>query len=246
MKIAVAGGTGVVGKPTVDAVRGAGNEAIVLSRSQGVDLLTRKGLDAALAGVDAVIDTTNVTTLKAQASTEFFTTATKNLIDAASDAGVRHLVSLSIVGIDQMPYDYYAGKLAQEKVVEASLVPWTIQRATQFHEFAAQLFTRGKVGPLHLAPRARTQPIAARDVGERLAVLAAGEAQGRVADLAGPQEEALDEMIKSYARSIGHRGWMPSVNLPTKQMKGMRDGLALPGTGAILTTQTFSEWLAAH
>lgn len=244
MKIAIAGGTGVVGRPTAVAVQNAGHEAVVLSRSQGVDLITRKGLDAALNGVDVVIDTANVTTLKADAAIEFFTTATGNLIRAAADAGVSHVVLLSIVGIDRMPYDYYAGKVAQEKVVEESPVPWTIQRATQFHEFAAQTFARGKVGPLHLAPRARVQPIAARDVGERLAVLAAGDPQGRAADIAGPREEALDEMIKAYARSIGHRGWIPSIDLPTKQMKGMRMGLALPGDDAQLSTQTYAQWLA--
>lgn len=245
MKIVVAGGTGVVGQHTVAAVRAAGNEAVVLSRSHGIDLITKEGLDAALDGADAVIDTSNVTTLKADAATEFFTTATGNLIAAAADAGVGHIVLLSIVGIDQMPYDYYAGKLAQEKVVEASPVPWTILRATQFHEFARQMFARAKIGPFRVAPRARTQPIAARDVGEHLAALAASDPQGRALDLAGPREEALDAMIKAYARSIGHRGWIPSIKVPTEQMKSMRAGLALPGPDAVLSGPTFAEWLAA-
>ncbi|EED6098067.1 NAD(P)H-binding protein, partial [Salmonella enterica subsp. enterica serovar Typhimurium] len=96
------------------------------------------------------------------------------LVCAAADAGVPHVVLLSIVGVDRIPYDYYAGKVAQEKVVQASAVPWTILRATQFHEFAAQMFDRARLGPLHLAPRARTQPIAAQEVGARLAQLAAG------------------------------------------------------------------------
>lgn len=244
MKIAIAGGTGVVGQYTVDAVRNAGHDAIVLSRSHGVDLISRKGLDAALVGADAVIDTANVTTLKADAAIEFFTTATDNLITSAAKAGVRHLVLLSIVGIDQMPHDYYAGKVAQERVVESSKVPWSIQRATQFHEFAAQMFDRAKFGPFRVAPRARTQPVAARDVGERLAALAAGTPQGRALDIAGPREEALDAMVKAYARSIGHRGWIPSINVPTEQMKGMRAGYALPGPETMLTTQTFAEWLA--
>ncbi|MGM7669068.1 SDR family oxidoreductase [Microbacterium sp. A93] len=246
MKIAVAGGTGVVGRRAVDAVQAAGNEAVVLSRSQGVDLITGKGLDAALAGVDAVIDTANVSTLKADAAIKFFTTASGKLVRAAADAGARHVVLLSIVGIDRMPHDYYAGKVAQEKVYEGSPVPWTILRATQFHEFAAQLFARGKVGPLHLAPRARVQPIAAREVGAHLADLAAGDPQERTRDLAGPREEALDAMIKAYARAEGHRAWISSINLPTAQMKGMRAGYALPGPGAALGRQTFAEWLTAH
>ncbi len=244
MKIAVAGGTGVVGSRTVEAARASGHEVVVLSRAQGVDLVTGAGLEAALARVDAVIDTANISTLKAADAIEFFTAATGNLVSAAADAGVRHVVLLSIVGIDRIPYDYYAGKLAQEKIVQASRVPWTIQRATQFHEFAAQTYAIAKAGPLHLAPNARTQPVAAAEVGERLAAIAAGEARGRAADFAGPQEESLAEMIRAYARSRGHRGWIPAVNLPTKQLKGMRAGLALPQQGADLGQQTFAEWLA--
>jgi len=246
VRIAVAGGTGVVGARTVEAVQAAGHDAVVLSRSRGVDLISGRGLDAALVGVDAVIDTANVSTLKADAAIEFFETASGNLVRAAEEAGARHVVLLSIVGIDRMPHDYYAGKIAQEKVFESSPVPWTILRATQFHEFAAQLFARGKVGPIHLAPRARVQPIAAREVGERLAALAAGAPEGRARDLAGPREEALDAMIKAYARSEGHRGWIPSINLPTAQMKGMRAGYALPRPGAALGHQTFAEWLTAR
>ncbi|MFB7883741.1 SDR family oxidoreductase [Microbacterium sp. NPDC056057] len=243
MRIAVAGGTGVVGSHVVEAVRADGHDAVVLSRGTGVDLTTGAGLDAALDGVDAVIDTANVSTLSADAATRFFQTATGNLVAAAAQARVPHVVLLSIVGIDRMPYDYYAGKLAQERVVEAASVPWTILRATQFHEFAAQLFDRAKVGPLHVAPRARVQPVAAREVGAYLARLAAGAPQGRAADLAGPHEERLDDMVKAYARRTGHGGWIPSVSLPGAQMKGMRAGLALPGDGAVLGVQPFAEWL---
>ena len=243
MRIAVAGGTGVVGSHVVEAVRADGHDAVVLSRGTGVDLTTGAGLDAALDGVDAVIDTANVSTLSADAATRFFQTATGNLVAAAAQARVPHVVLLSIVGIDRMPYDYYAGKLAQERVVEAASVPWTILRATQSHEFAAQLFHRAKVGPLHVARRARGQPVAAREVGAHLARLATGAPQGRAADLAGPQEERLDDMVKAYARRTGHGGWIPSVSLPGAQMKGMRAGLALPGDGAVIGVQPFAEWL---
>lgn len=246
MKIAVAGGTGAVGRHTVDAVRSTGHEAVVLSRSHGVDLVTGKGLDAALTGVDAVIDVASVGTLKAATAIEFFTAATGNLVSAAADAGAAHIVLLSIVGIDRIPYDYYAGKIAQEKVVEGSRLPWTILRATQFHEFAAQMFATAKIGPLHVAPRARTQPVAAREVAARLADLAAGEPQGRVKDLAGPREEQLSDMIRAYARHEGYRGWIPALNVPGPQMAGMRAGDALPGPDANFGTETFGQWLAAR
>lgn len=243
MRIAVAGGTGTAGSATIDALRRAGHDAVALSRSTGVDLRSGDGLDAALAGVGAVVDTANVSTLSAAEATKYFTAATGNLIAAAQRAGVRHVVVLSIIGIDRIPHDYYAGKLAQERVVEASAVPWSILRATQFHEFAGQLFERAKLGPLHVAPRARVQPVAAREVGEHLAALAAGDAQGHARDFAGPREEQLDEMVRAYARREGNRGWIPSVNLPGGQMKGMRAGLALPGPDAELGRETFAEWL---
>lgn len=233
-----------MGSRTVEAARAAGHDAVVLSRSQGVDLVSGAGLAAALEGVDAVIDTANVSTLKASAAIEFFTAASGNLASAAADAGVRHLVLLSIVGIDRIPYDYYAGKIAQEKVVRTSRVPWTIQRATQFHEFAGQMYAQAAFGPLHLAPKARTQPVAAREVGERLVTIASGEPLGNANDFAGPGEESLAEMIRAYAGSEGHRAWIPAVSIPTKQMKGMRAGLALPGPGADLGVQTFAEWVA--
>ena len=243
MRIAVAGGTGVVGSHVVDALRAEGNDAVVLSRRTGVDLTAGAGLDAALDGVDAVIDTANVTTVSAGVATRFFEAATGNLVAAAARARVAHVVLLSIVGIDRIPHDYLAGKLAQERVVETGTVPWTILRATQFHEFAGQVFDRAKVGPLHVAPRGRVQPVAAREVGAHLAALAAGAPQGRAADLAGPREERLDDMVKAYARRTGHGGWIPSVSLPGGQMKGMRAGLGLPGPGAVLGTETFAQWL---
>ncbi|WP_426321532.1 SDR family oxidoreductase [Microbacterium sp. E-13] len=243
MRIAVAGGTGAVGSQVVNALRANGHDAVVLSRSTGVDLLTGEGLDAALDGADAVIDTANVSTLSADAAIRFFQAATGNLLAAAARAGVAHAVLLSIVGIDRMPHDYYAGKIAQERVVEEADVPWTILRATQFHEFAAQLYDRARLGPLHVAPRARVQPIAAHEVGAHLASLAAGAPRGRTPDLAGPREERLDEMVKAFARRSGRRGWIPSVNLPGAQMKGMRAGFALPGDDAVIGSQTFADWL---
>lgn len=246
MRIAVAGGTGTVGRHTVEAVRTAGHDAVVLSRSQGVDLVTGQGLDDALAGADAVVDVASIETLKASAAIEFFTAATGNLVSAASNAGVGQVVLLSIVGIDRIPYDYYAGKIAQEKIVEASRVPWTILRATQFHEFAEQMFARAKLGPVHIAPNARTQPVAASEVGARLAALAAADPQGRVRDLAGPREEQLSDMVRAFARRTGFRGWIPRLNVPGPQMAGMRAGHALPGPDADLGRQSFAEWLAAR
>ncbi|NUT57281.1 MAG: NAD(P)H-binding protein, partial [Agromyces sp.] len=138
MRIAVAGGTGTVGRHAVEAARGRGHEVVVLTRSNGIDLVSGTGLDEALRGVDVVIDASNLVSTSAKKTSAFFTTVTRNLLAAEERAGVRHHVSLSIVGVDRAPYGYYAAKIAQERAVEAGAVPWTILRAMQFHEFAGQ------------------------------------------------------------------------------------------------------------
>lgn len=245
MRIAIAGGTGLVGQHVTSIVRERGHHAVVLSRSTGVDITSGQGLAQKLEGADAVIDVLSISTLKAAESEEFFITTTRALLKAEQDAGVPHHVALSIVGINKAPFDYYAGKVAQEHTITAGDVPWTIQRATQFHEFAPQMFGQAKVGPLHLAPKMRTQPIAAREVAETLVTLAEGAPVGRPADLAGPREENLVEMIRAYARATGHRGWIPSIGLPGPFGKAQRDGSLLPEAGAKLGSQTFAEWVSS-
>ncbi|MET0295879.1 MAG: SDR family oxidoreductase [Microbacterium sp.] len=245
MKIAVAGGTGQVGSHVVDIARERGHDVVVLTRGDGVDVVTGEGLDAALANVDTVIDVASVTTLKTEEAVAFFDTSSRTLLAAEERAGVGHHLALSIVGIDVATEGYYAGKQAQERVVIAGAVPWTILRATQFHEFAEQIFARATLGPLHVAPRMRTQPIAAREVAERLVDLAEAGPSGRATDLAGPREESLVEMVRGYARATGHRGWIPGIPLPGESGRQQRDGSALPGPGADLGRQTFAQWLAA-
>jgi uncharacterized protein YbjT (DUF2867 family) len=244
MRIAVAGGTGTVGREVVAAARGGGHDVVVMSRSAGVDLRTGAGLEATLAGVDAVVDVASVGTMSAEESVEFFETASGNLLRAAAKAGVAHAVLLSIVGIDRNPHGYYAGKVAQEAVYERADLPWSIVRATQFHEFADQVARQARFGPLQLAPRARTQPIAASVVADHLLTVAAHPAEGRTTDIAGPREESLTAMIRAWARHQGRRGPVIPVSLPGAQMRGMRAGYALPGDDALLLGPTFEEWLA--
>ena len=151
MKIAVAGGTGVAGRWTVEALRAGGHEVVVVTRSAGADLVTGDGLDAALAGVEAVIDATNVASSGKRASSEFFEATARTLMRTAAVAGVRHIVALSIIGIDRVPYGYYQGKLRQEEVLQESPVPVSILRAAQFHEFAGQ-YLATVPGPVVPAP----------------------------------------------------------------------------------------------
>ena len=172
-RLAVAGGTGLTGRLVTDAARAAGWEPVVLARSTGVDLMTGAGLEAALSGVDAVIDVINVATQRRRTAVEFFGTATTTLLRAEERAGVRHHVTLSIVGIDRVDTGYYAGKLRQEEVVARGEVPWTILRSTQFHEFAGMLLDL-LPGPVAVVPNLLSQPVAAREVARHLVALAGG------------------------------------------------------------------------
>jgi uncharacterized protein YbjT (DUF2867 family) len=244
MRIAVAGGTGVVGRHVEEALKARGHDVATLSRSAGVDLVTATGLDDALRDVDAVVDVSSTTSQSAKAAVRFFGTVTRNLLNAEKRAGVRHHVALSIVGAAQADSGYYAGKVAQERIVMALPGGWSLLRATQFHEFAQQMTTRAAFGPLQLAPIARCQPIAAAEVGEALADIAVGEPRGLERDLAGPREEQMTRMIRAYLAARGLHRLVVDFAMPGAMGRGMRDGAILPGPDARLGMQTFDEWLA--
>ncbi|UUT34993.1 SDR family oxidoreductase [Microbacterium elymi] len=243
--MAIAGGTGTVGRLVAEHARRRGHEPIVLSRSTGIDLMTGEGLDAVLAGVDAVIDVSGSQTLTAAASVRYFQTTTRMLLEAEQRAGVGHHLALSIVGIDRTErgYGYYEGKLAQERAVTDGPVPWTLLRATQFHEFAQQMFDRMKMGPFVLVPTMRSQPVAADEVAARLVELAEGAPAGRVPDLAGPRVERMADLARRYGRAAGVPGRVVELSLPGRPGHQMRDGSLLAGTDAQVVGATFTEWL---
>lgn len=246
MRIAVAGGTGAVGRHVVDRVRELGHEPLVLTRSAGHDLVSGAGLADALAGVDAAVDVASVQTQSARKSREFFGAVTRNLLAAEAAAGVRHHVALSIIGADVAPHAYYAGKHLQEQLVEAGDVPWTILRTTQFFDFPAQILGQTTFGPIGLVPATRSQPIAAREVAERLVELATQAPAGRVRDLAGPREERMADLARRWLAASGKTTRVLEFPLPGAFGRALRNGTLLPAPGAAdLGTQTFDEWLAS-
>jgi uncharacterized protein YbjT (DUF2867 family) len=240
----VAGGTGVVGRHVVRALAAGGDEAVVLARSAGVDLMDRAAVTAALEGCEAVIDVASVDTLSAARSVAFFRATTANLLAAGEAHAVRHHVALSIVGAAAAPYGYYAGKRAQEDLVSAARVGWSVLRATQFHEFAAQTVRRGTVMGLALVPVMRAQTVAAVDVADELVRLALGAPRGFAGELAGREEHRMAELVRRYLKATGDRRRVLEVPLPGAFGKALRDGTVLPGPGAKLGTRTFEEWLA--
>ena len=218
MRVAVAGGTGLTGRHVVGALAAAGHEPVVVARSAGVDLLTGAGLDDALVSVDAVIDVSDVKTARRKAAVRFFETAGRNLLAAGERAGVAHHVMLSIVGVDRVGWGYYEGKLRQEGLVKAGAVPWTVLRATQFHEFPEQLLAQVP-GPVAPAPLMRSQPVAVSEVAAALAELAAGPALGTAPELAGPREESMPDMVRRLVLAM---------RVPGAAGRAMAGGALLP------------------
>ena len=243
MHIAVAGGTGLIGRMVVDAVRASGDTPIVLARSTGVDLMTGNGLAAALVNADVVIDVTNLETPSRKKAVHFFDTATRSLHKAETELGITHHIVLSIVGASGINWGYYDGKRRQEELALAGPVPATVLRATQFHEFASQMIGRG--GPVVLVPKMRSQPIAAREVAVALVDAAREQPAGLAPELAGPEEQYLPDMVRRLLRSRHSRRPTLSVRLPGAAGKAMAGGGLLPTGDGPRGTQTFEQWLGA-
>lgn len=242
MRVAVAGGTGVAGREVVATLADRGHEPVVVARSRGVDLLTGQGLDAALEGVDTVIDVSNIETMGFRKAERFFRTAGGNLLRAAERAGVRHHVTLSIVGIDRVPLGYYRAKLVQEQVARSGSVPWTVVRATQFHELAFQLAARTP-GPLLVVPPMATQPIAVREAAGALVTVAEGPPRGMAPQVAGPRVEDMADLIRRLLRSRGSRRLVLSPRLPGGVFSALANGGLLPTETGPRGAQTWDEWL---
>jgi uncharacterized protein YbjT (DUF2867 family) len=246
MRIAVAGGTGVVGKYVVGAAQDSGHEVIVLARSRGIDLRGDAGVAEALAGVDVLIDVANSGTTNGARATAFFRDVTARLQRLGAAQGVRRLVTLSIVGIDGAPgLGYYGAKLAQEAAAKAGPLLVTIVRATQFHEFPGQILGRLHLGPLGAMPIMRIQPVAARSVGRCLLEAALDPPSAQMIELAGPQVEDLVAMARQIAKQSGRRLGILPIRVPGPAGRVMRGGTLLATPTTRLVGPTFGEWLAS-
>jgi uncharacterized protein YbjT (DUF2867 family) len=245
MRIVVAGGTGTVGRHAVEVARERGHEVVVLSRAAGQDVEAGAGLAGPLDGADAVVDVASVTTTAQKRSVAFFSAVTRNLLDAEKRASVAHHVALSIVGIDGIDAGYYAGKLAQERLVAGGGVPYTLLRATQFHEFAPQVLAQASFGRLAAVPRALVRPVSAREVGARLVELAEGAPAGRARDLSGPRDESLVDMVRRMRAHDGDRGPTAELRLPGTYWRGLASGALRGADDAQRGRITFDDWLGS-
>ena len=243
MRIAVAGATGVVGAHVVEEARRRGHDVVPMARSLGVDVAVGDGLDEALAGVEVVIDVLS-TTEGGDKARAFFEGTTTNLLRAEERVGVGHHLALSIVGIDGVPFGYYEAKVRQEELVEAGPVPWTILRATQFHEFAGQLLDRMGTRVVAPVPRMLSQPIAAVEVAAALVDRAEAGPGGRVPELAGPEKRQMGELMRKTVRARGGGVFVLPVPVPGAFGRAMRDGTLIPKTDGPRGTLTFESWIA--
>ena len=244
MRIAVAGATGRVGHHVVEVLEGRGHDVVPIARKHGVDMITGEGLDAALAGVECVIDTATGPSAEQGPATEFFTTASRNLQQAGERAGVRCIVVVSIIGIDAFHGGYSAAKIAHEQALLAGPIPVRILRAAQFHEFVGELVNWGTRGEVAYLQNMRTQLVAARTVAEALADLATGPAPAGILEIAGPREEDLVAMATLVAAKRGGPRTVEGMSDPDDPDAVLSaTGGLLPGPTATLAGPTFEEWL---
>ncbi|HEY0374535.1 MAG TPA: NAD(P)H-binding protein [Amnibacterium sp.] len=246
MRIVVAGGTGTVGRHVVRVAVERGHDVVPVSRATGVDAISGLGLDAAVRGADAVVDALNAPSILKQPAVAYFRATTRNLLAAEARAGVAHHLALSVVGIDGLDTAYYAGKLAQERLVTASTVPFSLLRATRFHEFAEVLLRQTRRGRFAIVPAGLLRPIAASEVAERLVQAAEDGPGGRLRDLAGPRDERQADLVRRVALAEGEPVRLIEVRLPGAYWRAQRSGVLCGGPDADRGTITFEAWLAAR
>ena len=246
MKIVVIGGSGLIGSKLVSLLRAKGHAVLAASPNSGVNTITREGLAEALSGADIVVDVANSPSFEDKAVLEFFETAGRNLLAAEAAAGVRHHVALSVVGTDRLPESgYLRAKVAQEKLIQASKIPYTILRSTQFFEFVGGIVqSAAKDSEIHLSP-ALLQPIASDDVVTALAEVTLGKPVNGIVEVAGPEKIPLDEIARQYLATKGD-GRKVIADVRARYFgTELNDKSLTPGERPHLGSIRFEDWLSA-
>lgn len=241
------GATGLIGKDVSASLSEAGQQTVAASRSSGADVLTGQGLAQALEGADVLVDVINSPSFDDEPVMQFFTTATRNLVDAAKSAHIGHYVVLSIVGCDRLPESgYMRAKVVQERTITESGLPYTIVRATQFHEFGEGITDSLTVGDEVRAPDGPIQPIAANEVAAEVARVAQADPVNGVVNIGGPEKLRFADLANLV---VAHRGGTtPVIVDPSARYFGtlVSEDSLVTGDDALLARTRFADWLAAH
>jgi uncharacterized protein YbjT (DUF2867 family) len=244
VKIVVIGGTGLIGSKVVQKLKKQGHEAVPAAPNTGVDTITGEGLAEVIAGAQVVVDVSNSPSLDDRAAMDFFQTSGRNLIAAEQNAGVRHHVALSVVGTDRLQESgYFRAKLAQEQLIAASSIPYTLVHATQFFEFIRSIADVSTDGGIVRLPLVKFQPIAAEDVASAIADAAVAEPANGMIEIAGPENFRFDDAVRKVlefdhdARAV--------IADPAARYFGVEvsDSTLIPGQGARLAGTTLDWWL---
>jgi uncharacterized protein YbjT (DUF2867 family) len=244
MKIVVIGGTGLIGSKLVNNLREQGHEAVAAAPNTGVNTVTGEGLAEALKGASVVVDVANSPDWEDAAVLKFFETSTRNLLTYGVAAGVRHHVALSVVGTDQLSESgYFRAKIAQEKLIKASSIPYTIVHATQFFEFLKGLADISMVGDKVHLPHVLFQPMAADDVATAVGRIAISQPMNGIVEIAGPEQFRVDELVRRRLASL--RDPREVIADPNARYDGAKisETTLLPGNNARLGETGFETWL---
>lgn len=246
MNIVVIGGTGLIGKQLTQLLRQAGHDVKAASPSSGVNAVTGEGLSEALAGAQAVVDVTNSPSFDDEAVMHFFRASTRNLLDASARAGVQHFVALSVVGSERVPASgYFRAKVAQESLIQGGSVPYTIVRATQFHEFLMSVAHVATEGQTVRLPSAPLQPIASADVAAALADVAVRPPLNGMCEVAGPEAVPLDQLIRRVLQARQDPREVLSDPKATYFGTPLEGNALIPGPKARIGTVSLAQWLAS-
>ncbi|MGF6178627.1 SDR family oxidoreductase [Ensifer sp. 4252] len=244
MKIVVIGGTGLIGSKLVKRLQAKGHDVIAASPASGVNTITGEGLAETLAGAQVVVDVANSPLFEDKAVMDFFQTSGRNLMAAETAAGVKHHVALSVVGTERLQASgYFRAKLAQEKIIKDSKIPYTLVHSTQFFEFMFGIAQSGTEGDkVHLSP-AMMQPILSDDVAGALADLVLGEPRDAVVEIAGPERIKIADAVTKYLRQIGDNREI-IVDNQTRYFGALLDDTTLmPSAGVRIGEVAFSDWV---
>jgi len=245
MKIVIIGGSGLIGSKVVQLLRSKGHDAVAASPASGVNTITGEGLAEALAGAQVVVDVANSPSFEDKAVLDFFQTSGRNLLAAEAAAGVGHHLALSVVGADRLPESgYLRAKVAQEKLIKASKIPYTILRSTQFFEFIGRIAESGADGDMIRLSPALVQPIASDDVAAALAELALGSPRNAIVEVAGVEARPLDEFARRVLAAAGDTRRVIADAHARYFGAELNDRSLTPGDNPLLGSTRFEDWLS--